>query len=59
MMYKKKDVEMLFKEMHPDFKSYDKHKARLCWDVLVDSLCKDHHIRLHSYQTWVRPNFIK
>jgi hypothetical protein len=50
MMYKKKDVEMLFKEMHPDFKSYDKHKARLCWDVLVDSLCKDHHIRLHSYQ---------
>lgn len=55
----KKEVESLFKECHPDIKSWDKGRKRLAWDLFTDALCKDGEITDNQYFKWVRPNFIE
>jgi len=55
----KKQVESIYKETHPDFRTWDKGRKRLSWDLFTDSLCKDGEITNHQYFSWVRPNFIE
>jgi hypothetical protein len=55
----KKQVESIYKELHPDFKDWDKGRKRLSWDILTDSLCKSGDITSNQYSNWIRPNFIE
>lgn len=55
----KKEVEREFKDMHPNYKTWDIHKRRLAWDIFTDGLYKDNRIKFASYNNWIRPSFIE
>jgi len=59
LKYTKKEAEVLFKEMNPDYKEMDKYKQRLLWNVFTDALCKDRYITQIQYSTWLYPSYFK
>jgi hypothetical protein len=55
----KKEVESIFKEHNPNYKTWDVHTRRFLWDMFTDALCKNGDITQKQFSNWMRPNFIE